>query len=161
MVVEARSDFHDSGRSCTVSTRAIDYGLDRFVGIVIGRFEPAVGSVLGLGLMKAAVGEGSAQPFMKEEKEQGDLNPFRREAVGVAGSLSTAWWNRKKINLALQGAARTALSPGAYMRLLLGRIKPTNQENCNFVMAIIRLRSPRAPSWDRAKAGWEQRSRCR
>jgi hypothetical protein len=31
-------------------------------------------------MMKAAVGEGSAQPFMKEEKEQGDLNPFRREA---------------------------------------------------------------------------------
>jgi hypothetical protein len=45
----------------------IDYGLDRFVGMVIGRFELAVGSVLGLGLMmKAAVGEGSAQPFMKE-----------------------------------------------------------------------------------------------
>ena len=44
----------------------IDDGLDRFVGMVIGRFEPAVGSVLGLGL----IGEGSAQPFMKEEKEQ-------------------------------------------------------------------------------------------
>jgi hypothetical protein len=26
-------------------------GLDRFAGMVIGRFEPAVGSVLGLGLM--------------------------------------------------------------------------------------------------------------
>ncbi len=59
----------------------IDDGLDRFVGMMVGGFEPAVGSVLGLGLMmKAAVGEGSAQPFMKEEKEQGDLNPFRREA---------------------------------------------------------------------------------
>ena len=57
--------------------------------MVIGRFEPAVGSVLGLGLMmKAAVGEGSAQPFMKEEKEQSDLNPFRREAIGVAGSVT-------------------------------------------------------------------------
>jgi hypothetical protein len=44
--------------------------------MVIGRFEPAVGSVLGLGLMmKEAVGEGSAQLFMKEEKEQSDLNP--------------------------------------------------------------------------------------
>jgi hypothetical protein len=29
----------------------IDDGLDRFVGMVIGRFELAVGSVLGLGLM--------------------------------------------------------------------------------------------------------------
>ena len=57
--------------------------------MVIGRFELAVGSVLGLGLMmKAAVGEGSAQPFMKEEKEQSDLNPFRREAIGVAGSVT-------------------------------------------------------------------------
>jgi hypothetical protein len=27
-------------------------------------------------MMKAAVSEGSAQPFMKEEKEQGDLNSF-------------------------------------------------------------------------------------
>jgi hypothetical protein len=62
---------------------------DRFVGIMVGGFEPAVGAVLGLGLMmEAAVGEGSAQPFMKEEKEQGDLNSFRRESVGVAGSLT-------------------------------------------------------------------------
>jgi len=37
----------------------IDDGLDRFVGMMVGGFEPAVGSVLGLGLMmKAAVGEG-------------------------------------------------------------------------------------------------------
>ena len=55
----------------------------------VGGFEAAVGSVLGLGLMmKAAVSEGSAQPFMKEEKEQGDLNSFRGEAVGVAGSVT-------------------------------------------------------------------------
>jgi hypothetical protein len=55
----------------------------------VGGFEAAVGSVLGLGLMmKAAVGEKSAQPFMKEEKEQGDLNSFRGEAVGVAGSVT-------------------------------------------------------------------------
>ena len=55
--------------------------------MVIGRFEPAVGSVLGLGLMmKAAVGEGSAQPFMREEKDQGDLNPFRREVVETIGT---------------------------------------------------------------------------
>jgi hypothetical protein len=38
----------------------IDDSLDRFVGRVIGRFELAVKSVLGLGLMmKAAVGEGA------------------------------------------------------------------------------------------------------
>jgi hypothetical protein len=61
----------------------IDDGLDRVVGMMVG-VEPAVGAVLGLGLMmKAAVGEGSAQPFMKEEKEQGDLNPFRREVIGA------------------------------------------------------------------------------
>jgi hypothetical protein len=55
----------------------------------VGGLEAAVGSVLGLGLMmEAAVGEGSAQPFMKEEKEQGDLNSFRGEAVGVAGSVT-------------------------------------------------------------------------
>jgi hypothetical protein len=53
--------------------------------MVIGRFEPAVGSVLGLGLMmKAAVGEGSAQPFMKEEKEQSDLNPCTSPAASRA-----------------------------------------------------------------------------
>jgi hypothetical protein len=67
----------------------IDDGLDRFVGTVIGRFKLAVGSVLGLGLMmKAAIGDGSAQPFMREEKDQGDLNPFRREAIGVAGTVT-------------------------------------------------------------------------
>ena len=67
----------------------IDDSLDRFVGMMVGGFEPAVGSVLGLGLMmKAAAGEGAAQPFMKEEKEQGDLNPFRGEAIGVARSVT-------------------------------------------------------------------------
>jgi hypothetical protein len=67
----------------------IDDGLDRFVGMMVG-VEPTVGAVLGLGglMMKAAVGEGSAQPFMKEEKEQGDLNPFRREVIGVAGTVT-------------------------------------------------------------------------
>jgi hypothetical protein len=45
--------------------------------------------VLGLGLMmKAAVSEGAAQPFMKEEKEQGDLNSFRGEAVGIGGNVT-------------------------------------------------------------------------
>jgi hypothetical protein len=39
-------------------------------------------------MMKAAVSEGSAQPFMKEEKEQGDLNSFPGEAVGVVGSVT-------------------------------------------------------------------------
>src|SRR5215469_11212292 len=54
-----------------------------------GRFRGgAVASVLGLGLMmKAAVSEGAAQPFMKEEKEQGDLNSFRGEAIGIGGNV--------------------------------------------------------------------------
>jgi hypothetical protein len=39
-------------------------------------------------MMKAAVSEGAAQPFMKEEKEQGDLISYRGEAVGVVGSVT-------------------------------------------------------------------------
>lgn len=34
-------------------------------------------------MMEAAVGKGSAKPFMKEEEQQGDLNAFCGEPVGV------------------------------------------------------------------------------
>ena len=48
---------------------------DGFVGAVIGGFEAAVGSVLGIGAMvETAVGEGPAQPFMEEQEEQRDLD---------------------------------------------------------------------------------------
>ena len=63
--------------------------LDGLVGAVIGRLEPAVGSMLGIGLMmEAAVGERSAQTFVKEQEEQRDLTPFGGEAVGVAGAVT-------------------------------------------------------------------------
>ena len=35
-------------------------------------------------MMEAAVGEGSAKAFVKEEEQQGDVNAFRGEPVGVA-----------------------------------------------------------------------------
>ena len=76
-------------RAASRGGEQIDDGLDRFVGMVIGRFELAVGSVLGLGLMmKAAVGEGSAQPFVKEQEQESNLHAFRGEAVGIAGPIS-------------------------------------------------------------------------
>ena len=49
-------------------------GLDGFVGAVVGGFELAVWAVFGVGsVVEAAVGEGTAEPFVKEEEEQGDL----------------------------------------------------------------------------------------
>jgi len=62
---------------------------DGFVGAVIGGFEAAVGSVLGIGAMvEAAVGERSAQPFMEQQEEQRDLDAFCGEAVGVARAVA-------------------------------------------------------------------------
>lgn len=34
-------------------------------------------------MMEAAVGEGSAKAFVKEEEQQGDVNAFRGDPVGV------------------------------------------------------------------------------
>jgi len=63
--------------------------LNGFVGAVVGGFEFAVRLVIDVGAMvKAAVGEWSAEPFVEEEKEQGNLDPFRGEMVGVAGSVT-------------------------------------------------------------------------
>jgi hypothetical protein len=62
---------------------------DGLVGAVIGGFEPAVGSVSGIGAMvEAAVGERSAQPFMEQQEEQRDLDPLGGEAVGVARTVA-------------------------------------------------------------------------
>jgi len=48
--------------------------------------ETAVGLVLGIGLMmKAAVGEGSAQPFVKEEEQESNLDAL----CGEGGRHST------------------------------------------------------------------------
>src|SRR2546423_10036408 len=78
----------------TVATRRsggeeIDDLLNGFVGAVVGRFEFAVRLVIDVGTMvKGAVGEWSAEPFVEEEEEQGNLDPFWCEIVGVAGSVT-------------------------------------------------------------------------
>ena len=62
--------------------------LNGFVGAMVGGFEVAGRLVMGVrAVVKAAVGEGAAEPFVKEQEEQGDLNPFWGETVGVAGSV--------------------------------------------------------------------------
>jgi len=59
--------------------------LDGFVGAVVGGFEPAVRLVTGIWLVvEAAVGEGAAEAFVKEEKEERDLGSLWGEAVGIA-----------------------------------------------------------------------------
>ena len=59
------------------------------VGAVVGGFELAGWLVMGIGaVVEAAVGEGTAEPFVEEEKEQRDLNPLGGETVGVAGAVT-------------------------------------------------------------------------
>src|SRR6516165_593577 len=66
----------------------IDDFLDRCIGTMIGRLEPAIGSPLSVGLVvEAAVGEGTAQALVKEEEQESDLDAFCREAVGIAWSV--------------------------------------------------------------------------
>jgi hypothetical protein len=66
----------------------IDDFLDRCIGTMIGRLEPAIGSALGAGLVvEAAVGEGTAQALVKEEEQESDVDAFCREAVGIAWSV--------------------------------------------------------------------------
>jgi hypothetical protein len=66
----------------------IDDFLDRCIGTMIGRLEPAIGSALSVGLMvETAVGEGTAQAFVKEEEQESDLDALCREAVGIAWSV--------------------------------------------------------------------------
>ena len=67
----------------------IDDVLDCCIGTMVGDLEAAVGSMSGIGLvMEAAVGEGAAQPFVKEEEQESNLHAFCGEAVGVAGPVS-------------------------------------------------------------------------
>ena len=69
--------------------KEIDDLLNGFVGAMVGDFELAGRLVMGVrAVVKAAVGERAAEPFVKEQEEQGDLNPFWGEAVGVAGSVT-------------------------------------------------------------------------
>ena len=63
--------------------------MNGFVGAMVGGFELAGRLVMGVGtVVKAAVGEGAAKPFVEEQKEQGNLNPFWGETVGVAGAVT-------------------------------------------------------------------------
>src|SRR6202047_573505 len=67
----------------------IDDLLDGFVGAVVGGFELAGRLVMDVrAVVKVAVGERAAEPFVKEQEEQGDLDPFWGETVGVAGSVT-------------------------------------------------------------------------
>ena len=69
--------------------KEIDDLLNGFVGAMVGGFELAGRLVMGVrAVVKAAVGERAAEPFVKEQEEQGDLNPFWGETVGVAGSVT-------------------------------------------------------------------------
>ena len=67
----------------------IDDLLDCCIGTMVGGLEATVGFMLNIGLMvEAAVGEGPAQPFVKEEEQQSNLDTFCVEAVGVVGAIS-------------------------------------------------------------------------
>src|SRR5215475_5294126 len=66
----------------------IDDFLDRCIGTMVGGLEPAIWSVLRVGLVvEAAVGEGTAQALMKEQEQESNLDAFCREAVGIARSV--------------------------------------------------------------------------
>ena len=55
----------------------VDDLLYRLVGAVVGGFELAGGLVMGIGaVVKAAVGEGSAQPFGKNRKSSATWTAF-------------------------------------------------------------------------------------
>ena len=63
--------------------------MNGFVGAMVGGFELAGRLVMGVrAVVKAAVGERAAEPFVKEQEEQGDVNPFWGETVSVAGSVT-------------------------------------------------------------------------
>src|SRR5580700_2087809 len=69
--------------------KEIDDLLNGSVGAMVGGFELADRLVMGVrAVVKAAVGERAAEPFVKEQEEQGDVNPFWGETVGVAGSVT-------------------------------------------------------------------------
>ena len=63
--------------------------MDGLVGFVIGKLEFAVGSVSWVGsVVKAAVGQGTAEALVEEQKQECDLNAFWSEPVGIAGAIA-------------------------------------------------------------------------
>jgi hypothetical protein len=60
----------------------IDHFLNCCIGTMVGGLEATAWSMSSIGLvMEAAVGEGPAQPFVKEEEQESNLHAFCREAV--------------------------------------------------------------------------------
>ena len=56
---------------------------------MIGGFEFAVRAVGRIGLvMEAAVGQGTAQAFVKEQEQEGDLDALGGEPIGVAAAVA-------------------------------------------------------------------------
>jgi hypothetical protein len=69
--------------------KQIDDFLNCGIGTMVGYLEATAWSMSSIGLvMEAAVGEGPAQPFVKEEEQQSNFHAFCREAVGVVGPIS-------------------------------------------------------------------------
>src|SRR5215471_5047507 len=67
----------------------IDDFLNCRIGTMVGGLEATAWSMSSIGLvMEAAVGEGPAQPFVKEEEQESNFHAFCREAVGVVGPIS-------------------------------------------------------------------------
>jgi hypothetical protein len=69
--------------------KQVDDVLYGVVGAVVGGLEFAGWLVADIGaVVKAAVGERSAEPFVEEQEEQRHLDAFRREPVGVARAVA-------------------------------------------------------------------------
>ena len=68
----------------------IDDFLNCRIGTMVGGLEATAWSMSSIGLvMEAAVGEGPAQPFVKEEEQESNLDAFGREAVGELTCLNS------------------------------------------------------------------------
>ena len=69
--------------------QTLDDFFDGAVSLVVCVFELAVRFVIGRrAVMKAAIGERSAEPFMEEQKQQSDVDALGGEAVGVAFAVA-------------------------------------------------------------------------
>ena len=63
--------------------------LDSLVGLVIRGLKFAVWTVCGIGLMvEAAVGQRTAQAFVKKQEQKGDLDSLCRELIGIAAAIA-------------------------------------------------------------------------
>jgi hypothetical protein len=101
--------------------------LNGFVGAMVGGFELAGRLVMDVrAVVKAAIGERAAEPFVKEQEEQGDLNPFRGETVGVAGSVTLQ--QAVGFELAQVGNPRTARSGSKKHQAWTGQADRGGQE---------------------------------